>query len=353
MFLKLLTVFSICFFVSACIDDNARNCRTLYQDKEKKSLADSYCEKSANSGNAESQNIMALILIEKNNVEQAIKLFESAANQGYSEAIFNLAQLYDKGELVQKDEKKAYFYYKQSCEKKEIRACERINTYEINKIERKDKDEIEKLRKQLEQQKQNLDIERRELEQQKEKVKEEQYLIDKANKELENQNDQMQKKYESLKKELSSYLVDTSKLKFYEDLAVFIDKNGLYGFVNRDGEVIIEPKFLYAGRFSQGRSAVKDRNQLWGFIDKTGKYVIAPQYVCVGAFSNEGLAGVYNGGYLLNGGCAGGKWGYMDIYGNWVINPVLDYAERFSKGKAKVSFQGYTGFIDRYGNWVR
>lgn len=46
------------------------------------------------------------------------------------------------------------------------------------------------------------------------------------------------------------------------------------------------------------------------------------------------------------------KMGYINTAGNWVISPVLDHADRFSRGKAKVTFQGKTGFIDTKGNWV-
>jgi hypothetical protein len=49
----------------------------------------------------------------------------------------------------------------------------------------------------------------------------------------------------------------------------------------------------------------------WGYIDKTGKYIINPQFDEAMGF-NEGLASVR----------IGDKWGYIDKNGKFVWNPT-------------------------------
>ena len=55
-----------------------------------------------------------------------------------------------------------------------------------------------------------------------------------------------------------------------------------------------------------------------GFIDLQGNYVINPQFDLVYSFS-EGLAAVQIGDWNT------GKWGFIDRQGNYVINPQFDY----------------------------
>lgn len=63
-------------------------------------------------------------------------------------------------------------------------------------------------------------------------------------------------------------------------------KNGKWGYVDRQGEWRIEPRFNYAKPFFEGRAAVNvlpptsfdDRTSRWGIIDETGEYVVEPRY---------------------------------------------------------------------------
>lgn len=149
--------------------------------------------------------------------------------------------------------------------------------------------------------------------------------------------------------------INTASLTFNEGLAKF-EQNGLYGFVDKNGNVIIRPQFIGAGGFYNGRAVVQDHNQNWGYIDKQGNWVISPQYCMAGRFS-EGLAGVYVGGYRSGNDCHGGKWGYITPSGKFAIDPVLDSAVRFEKdktgkAKAKVTYQGRTGYINGKGQWT-
>ncbi len=51
--------------------------------------------------------------------------------------------------------------------------------------------------------------------------------------------------------------------------------NGKWGYLTRDGEWAIEPRWLRAEPFSEGRAAVNN-NGIWGVIDRHGKYMLEP-----------------------------------------------------------------------------
>lgn len=150
--------------------------------------------------------------------------------------------------------------------------------------------------------------------------------------------------------------VDTSKLTFNEGLAKY-EQNGLWGFVDRQGNIVIRPQFRAVGGFYHGRAVVQVANKNWGYIDKQGNWIVNPQFCMAGRFS-EGLAGVYVGGWRdTNDDCYGGKWGFITPSGKMAISPVFERAWGFSKvngvAKAKVIYNGYTGYIDGKGEWVK
>jgi hypothetical protein len=67
------------------------------------------------------------------------------------------------------------------------------------------------------------------------------------------------------------------------------------GFINKAGEVVIEPLFRGTRGFSEGRAGVmiigSDGNYVWGFIDRTGKFAIDANFRQVQSFAG-GLARV-------------------------------------------------------------
>ena len=72
--------------------------------------------------------------------------------------------------------------------------------------------------------------------------------------------------------------------------AVYVSGKG-YGYINTNGEWIIEPQYEGAYSFSQdGFAWVKDSNtKLWGRIDKKGNWNIEPKYSNVNVYSDEGI----------------------------------------------------------------
>ena len=125
----------------------------------------------------------------------------------------------------------------------------------------------------------------------------------------------------------------------------------IWSFIDKTGRVVISEQFEEVQHFSDGLAAVKTGSN-WKYIDKNGKIVLNTQYDLVGNFS-EGLAPVNLGGqeneYV---GMEGGKWGYIDKTGNIVIPLQFEYGKTFSEGIAPVKIGGRWGFIDKAGTVV-
>lgn len=102
------------------------------------------------------------------------------------------------------------------------------------------------------------------------------------------------------------------------------DTNTGYGFIDADGELVVEPLFEEVGPFSEGLAPVKvpseyfrfhrdeysdDQLREWGYLD-----------------SYDRLRG-------------GGRWGYVDTAGELVIAPRFHAAAPFSNGIAEIRFR--------------
>ncbi len=104
------------------------------------------------------------------------------------------------------------------------------------------------------------------------------------------------------------------------------ETTGLYGYKDDQGNWLIEPKFEYAWRFSEGLAIVSD-GKLKGFVDYIGNWVIRPRFLNAGPF-REGLAHVKEDRL----------WGYIDSDGKWAIRPEFEEASVFERGVALVEF---------------
>ncbi len=203
---------------------------------------------------------------------------------------------------------------------------------------------------------------------------------------------------------------------FSEGLGL-VKKDGMYGFVDLEGEVI-EPGYLSAGSFSGGLAVVETEKGDWGYINRNGDWVIEPQYDRAWGFSegiaqvllfnrnyrvehryintkgeevsrpqhernsSEGLfvrneirhgsgrdrAGIkwryvkgeftsrkYNSVRSFSEGLAGvswGRWGFINTEGEEVIPLQYDSIMPFSEGLAGVEKDGRWGFINTEGEEV-
>ena len=131
-----------------------------------------------------------------------------------------------------------------------------------------------------------------------------------------------------------------------------VDVEGKYGYIDKTGQIVIEPKFNYAEDFSEGLAIFRigdDETGSFGYIDTTGKIVIKPRFKGAVSFS-EGVAIADDGK---------GK-GVIDKSGKYIFRLKLKTgeAEGFSEGLAATSlgwkdnYGDYYGFIDKKGKVI-
>lgn len=178
-----------------------------------------------------------------------------------------------------------------------------------------------------------------------------------------------------------------------------IEVNRRWGFINKEGKIVIEPKFISVGTFSEGLTTVQldeidksyktenggfstyknayinekgeivlvapfdeirnfvnglaavrigDKHEKYfypgkyGFIDKTGKLVIQPQFDAVSDYFSEDL-GLFK---------IGEKWGFFNKDRKIVIEANFRFLENFSEGLATACKNNKCGFIDKTGEFV-
>jgi hypothetical protein len=167
---------------------------------------------------------------------------------------------------------------------------------------------------------------------------------------------------------------------FSEGLAA-VAINGMHGYIDRSGQIVIPIGFGDVGDFSEGLAAAAEISE-YGYIDKKGDWQIKPKYDYAADFS-EGLAIVFMGDnyfYVdrsgqtvlrprsaLQGGevagsnfseglakiLVGDRLGFMDKSGTIAITPRFTAASKFSQGLARVELVGgKLGYIDRHGRFV-
>lgn len=135
------------------------------------------------------------------------------------------------------------------------------------------------------------------------------------------------------------YLLDYAH-SFSEGLALVRNDNWKYGFIDKTGKVVIPYLWDNAESFSDGLALVRDNNGMYGFIDKTNKIIIPCQWEYIESFS-EGLSRVRD---------SNGLYGYIDKTGNVVIPCQWDRSDSFINGLASVKdSNGNYGFIDKTG----
>lgn len=141
--------------------------------------------------------------------------------------------------------------------------------------------------------------------------------------------------------------------KFFQNAETFseglagVEINSLWGFINRDGVVVIKPEYDFILReFENGFAAVNCRNDRVAFIDKKGRKITPCRFLEAWPFS-EGLAGVQS---------QNKKFGFINTKGLFVVAPRFSYVDSFLHGLAKVRIVRsgwiYEGYINRHGRYV-
>lgn len=156
---------------------------------------------------------------------------------------------------------------------------------------------------------------------------------------------------------------------------------GRWGFIDRDGRVVIAPRFIEAFEFSEGLAAVRvqdpaapdQRQWRYGYIDRQGALAIPPRFEAAFEFAQGRARVVVGGRYTFIDGTGramseatfddardfheglaqvriGSRWGYVDLAGTLAIPAEFVRTGRFSEGLASASRSGgLGGYIDRSG----
>lgn len=137
---------------------------------------------------------------------------------------------------------------------------------------------------------------------------------------------------------------------FSEGLARVTTQDGrdaLYGFINTQGEMVIEEAFEFDWqRFSDGLAYVSLPDGTKCFIDRSGAVAFRLEDGARTHGFSEGLAaiGIWEEGAY--------RYRYIDTSGEWVIDAVYEEASDFKDGLAFVSSGNGKGFINRKGEMV-
>ncbi len=143
-----------------------------------------------------------------------------------------------------------------------------------------------------------------------------------------------------------------------------------YSLIDRDGNILFEPQFEQLGRFGNGLcpalvggkpsritdyprdiALTESSGGRWGFIDSTGHFIINPIYTDAKGFS-EGLAAVKQGG----------DWGFINIEGDWIVEPGFRRVGYFEDGLCLVTlglrfnqYFDHLAYINTAGNviWIK
>lgn len=125
-----------------------------------------------------------------------------------------------------------------------------------------------------------------------------------------------------------------------------ITLNGKKGFINKEGKIQIKPIYESVGVFSNGlcpASIIKDKKQLWGYIDEKGADKIPFQYESAREFNQNGLAFVKSDNL----------WGVIDNKGNRIIKDQFNEITNFENNLAAVSNdKNLWGIINIKGEYV-
>jgi len=187
------------------------------------------------------------------------------------------------------------------------------------------------------------------------------------------------KEFYILSKDGTSKKVDFVKVnRFSNGLAPFLGVNKKYGFLNTQGEVVIEAQFLGVGHFTGELTWARNDAKKIGFINQKGEWVIEAKYLAAKRMDAEtGLARVRDesgwkfvdvkGNEIAAEGAVaygdfhnGLAWarnsskniGFINVKGEWVISPKFIAVRSFSNELCAIKENEKWGFINKKGEWV-
>jgi len=127
---------------------------------------------------------------------------------------------------------------------------------------------------------------------------------------------------------------------FLEGFAMVKMANKKWGYINKKGEIAVQPVYDKTTGFQDGFARVK-LGGLWGIINRKGKWIIEPIF--------EDIFRFYDGNAKAK---LGGLWGYVNQKGKWIIEPTFESMVRFYDGIANAKLGGLWGFVNQKGEWL-
>ena len=160
-------------------------------------------------------------------------------------------------------------------------------------------------------------------------------------------------------------------------LIPFENENGLFGYMETDGDIVIKPQFEEASAFSNELARVKIDGE-YGYINEDGKVVIPAIYTDGTSFRNNlAFVKAKENHYIcitpegrmkfemedckairpFSGNMAAfcsvlNKWGYVNVSGEIIFIPTFDKASDFHEGVAAVQMHGLWGLVNEKGQFV-
>ena len=132
-------------------------------------------------------------------------------------------------------------------------------------------------------------------------------------------------------------------LYYIEDFAKVQRGDGLYNFIDKQGNILSKEWFRYVCNFHEGFAVVQRENDLWNFLDKQGNYLSDKWFIDAYSF-DDGFARVRRGDNLYN---------FIDKQGNYLSNKWFVYVDIFYDGFATIRNDDYLyNFIDKNGNYL-
>lgn len=151
-------------------------------------------------------------------------------------------------------------------------------------------------------------------------------------------------------------------------------QKGSVGFIDKTGNFVIPAKYDNAFSYFIDDITAASTNKLWGFIDKKGNWVIEPRYQRVIDITDHLLIVLDRGKYQVLDRASksviavfdeiddfrgnltpvrvSNKWGFINLYGNLVIDPQFDSAGSFSEGLAFIKKGDKKFYINESGQTI-
>lgn len=122
------------------------------------------------------------------------------------------------------------------------------------------------------------------------------------------------------------------------------------GFIDIQGNWVVQPKYKYVGTFSEGLSWVCDEpTSRWGIVGDCNVIDLKGNQISTSTFRWP-VREVFKGGLLITSAKDSNKDGFIDRFGNWVIEPRFSWVTPFQNGVATGMLDGECVSIDRHGN---